>query len=237
MIKARRQRLHAPHCGPERPARRAGRDAGPGPARAGRIGRVTVPGRRSGLFSAAVLAVVTAVLAVLLPPGTASAAAGRAAGTRVGASATSAPAAVGASRLVPAVQGRGQALPCPVYAPGACVAAEAVPTLEIDAARMPSIARNVQSALDEGHPGILNRTTNDALIRSNRSAACQGFCGPGSPDEYPFASTLQGGAGARVAGVPLAEQRIQGGVLSRFYQKYGIGDGDPFRVVVTGLEP
>lgn len=109
-----------------------------------------------------------------------------------------------------------------------------LPTLEIDAARMPNIARNVQSALDEGHPGILNRTTDDALIGSNRAAACKGFCGPGSPDEYPFASTVQWGAGARVAGVPLSEQRIQGGVLSQFYRKNGIGDGDPFRVIVTG---
>jgi Deoxyribonuclease NucA/NucB len=109
--------------------------------------------------------------------------------------------------------------------------------LEIDAQRMPNIARNIQSALDEGHPGILNRTTNEDLINANRAAACRGFCGPGSPDEYPFASTYQGGAGARVEGVPLSEQRIQGGVLSRFYAKYGISEGDAFRVIVTGLEP
>jgi hypothetical protein len=101
---------------------------------------------------------------------------------------------------------------------------------------MPNIANNVQSALDEGHPGILTRTRDQDLIDANREAACHGFCGPGSPDEYPFASTHEGGAGARVQGVPLKEQRIQGGVLSRFYAKYGIGDGDRFRVIVTGLE-
>jgi len=44
---------------------------------------------------------------------------------------------------------------------------------------------------------------------------------------------MQGGAGARVEGVPLGEQRIQGGVLSSFYQKFGIGQGDPFQVVVN----
>jgi hypothetical protein len=90
--------------------------------------------------------------------------------------------------------------------------------------------------LDEGHPGILNRTTDDDLIKASRAAACRGFCGPESPDEYPFASTYQGGAGARVASVPLWEQRIQGGVMSRFYATHGIGDGDPFRVIVTGLK-
>lgn len=71
-------------------------------------------------------------------------------------------------------------------------------------------------------------------IESRRSLP--GLLWAGSPDEYPFASTLQGGAGARVAGVPLQEQRIQGRVLSRFYQKYGIGDGDQFGVAVTGLD-
>ena len=116
-------------------------------------------------------------------------------------------------------------------------AAEELPTLEIDAGRMPNIASNVQSALDEGQPGVLNRITDPGQIASNRAAATSGFSGPGSPDECPFASTAQGGAGARVAGVPLAEQRIQGGVLSQFYARNGIGDGDPFAVKVTGLEP
>lgn len=101
---------------------------------------------------------------------------------------------------------------------------------------MPNIARNVQSAIDEGQPDVLTRTTDNALIRANRAAACSGFCGPGSPDEYPFASTLEGGAGARVAGVPVQEQYIQGAMLRNFYAKYGIGDGGIFRVVVTGLE-
>jgi hypothetical protein len=91
--------------------------------------------------------------------------------------------------------------------------------------------------LDEGHPALLQRTTDDALIRSNRSTACAGFRGPGSPDEYPFASTLQGGGGARVAGVPIGEQRIQGGLMSSFYQKFGLQEGDWSRVIVTGLEP
>jgi hypothetical protein len=39
-----------------------------------------------------------------------------------------------------------------------------------------------------------------------------------------------------VVGVPLQEQYIQGAMLRNFYAKYGIGDGDIFRVAVTGLE-
>ncbi|MFC1466147.1 MAG: NucA/NucB deoxyribonuclease domain-containing protein [Candidatus Brachytrichaceae bacterium NZ_4S206] len=42
----------------------------------------------------------------------------------------------------------------------------------------------------------------------------KGYTGLGSPDEYPFASTYEGDAGAQVKGVPLQEQRIQGGKLA-----------------------
>jgi deoxyribonuclease NucA/NucB len=64
------------------------------------------------------------------------------------------------------------------------------------------------------------RAVSEDLINANRAAACEGLCGPGSPDEYPFAPTYEGGAGAGVAGVPLAEQRIQGGVISSFYANH-----------------
>jgi hypothetical protein len=67
--------------------------------------------------------------------------------------------------------------------------------VEIDASRMPTIARNIQSAVDERHPSVLNRTTDQDLISSNRAAATRGSEGPGSPDEYPFGSTYRGGAG------------------------------------------
>jgi hypothetical protein len=52
-----------------------------------------------------------------------------------------------------------------------------------------------------------------------------------SLDEYPFACSVQGGAGACVSAVPVAEQSYQGGVLSSFFQKYAIQVGDAFRVV------
>ena len=119
-------------------------------------------------------------------------------------------------------------------ATGAIVPPE-VPTLTISSSRMPNIAKNIQSALDSGYPSMLTRETDPAIISANRSAACSGFCGEGSPDEYPFASTMEGGTGAQVQGVPLSEQRIQGGVLSQFYQQNEIGQGDQFQVTVEGL--
>jgi RHS repeat-associated protein len=116
-------------------------------------------------------------------------------------------------------------------------AVEDLPTLEVDAQKMPNIARNIESALEEGQPDVLTRTMDPDLIAANRAAACAGFCGPESPDEYPFASTFEGGAGARIESVPLQEQFIQGALLNNFYAKYQIGHGDMFRVIVTGLKP
>ena len=51
-----------------------------------------------------------------------------------------------------------------------------------------------------------------------------------SLDEYPFACAAQGGCGSFVRAVPVGEQNYQGGVLSRFFQDYGVMPGDPFRV-------
>ncbi len=83
---------------------------------------------------------------------------------------------------------------------------------------------------------MLTRETIPEIIASNRYAACKGFCGSGSPDEYPFASTMEGGAGAQVMSVPLQEQRIQGGVISQFYQQNDVQRGDQFSVMVEGLD-
>ncbi len=80
-----------------------------------------------------------------------------------------------------------------------------------------------QAAGKPGRPGgqPLVRATG-ATVNRNRRAACgaarrqwnaEGY----SCEEYPFASTTAGGTGALIARVPLAEQRVQGGILSSFY--------------------
>jgi type II secretory pathway pseudopilin PulG len=76
------------------------------------------------LFSAAVLAVLAAVLAVVLPAGIASAATVTAAGNRVWAISPAAQDHVRADRLVSPGQHLGEPRSCPICAPGACVAAE-----------------------------------------------------------------------------------------------------------------
>jgi hypothetical protein len=113
-----------------------------------------------------------------------------------------------------------------------------LPVLIIDANIMPNIARNIQAAIeDENKPSVLNRNMDLGWIAANRVLACGRFQGTGSCDEYPFASSMQGGLGARVAGVPLQENRIQGGVISAFYAKHMLKHGDPYLVRVINLPP
>jgi hypothetical protein len=84
-----------------------------------------------------------------------------------------------------------------------------------------------------GAPTRLTRA-NAATRDANRRAALRGQSpAPAgqSLDEYPFACSAQGGCGSLVRRVPVGEQSYQGGVLSRFFQDYGIRPGDPFDVM------
>jgi hypothetical protein len=115
---------------------------------------------------------------------------------------------------------------------GYTMSGESLPILEYDLQKMPRSAAGIRQAQAAGAPSILTRTTDKQQIKNNRALATSGFSGSGSPDEYPFASTMEGGTGAHVTGVPLAEQRIQGGTLSSFYRQNGIGHGGRFIVIV-----
>ena len=72
-----------------------------------------------------------------------------------------------------------------------------------------------------------SRLTNKKMIDRKRRQALKDTpkANPGnSLDEYPFASTQQGGSGAKVAEVPVTEQNRQGGKMSSFYQNNNVGD-------------
>ena len=111
--------------------------------------------------------------------------------------------------------------------------AAGVPTVTFSRSRAPGLAQNFDDAVTNGAPTRLNRV--DAATRdANRRAALRGK--PSAPagqslDEYPFACSAQGGCGSFVRAVPVAEQSYQGGVLSRFFQDYGVRPGDAFDVV------
>lgn len=112
--------------------------------------------------------------------------------------------------------------------------------LVINAARMPYIARNISLAWGEGRNFMLHRDAPE-----NRSAKYDVTCGRksgfviklpglGSCDEYEFASTVEGGAGARVEEVPVREQNCQGATIKNaYYTKPGINVGEEFLVVIS----
>ncbi|WP_189544046.1 NucA/NucB deoxyribonuclease domain-containing protein [Streptomyces gelaticus] len=61
--------------------------------------------------------------------------------------------------------------------------------------------------------------------------------GPQSCDEYPFASTQEGGIGAQTMAVPFRpEQIIQRNDLGSFYRANKMGKGDPFLVTVINVK-
>lgn len=111
-----------------------------------------------------------------------------------------------------------------------------IPTLEVKRSDMPNIASNIDDAISKGAPSQLSRVTSRSQIRKNRRAALRGQTSAGSGkslDEYPFASTDQGGDGAFVRSVPAKEQSIQGGKMSQFYKKNNLKNGDSFNVKVV----
>ncbi|MFF3018209.1 NucA/NucB deoxyribonuclease domain-containing protein [Streptomyces sp. NPDC057939] len=128
-----------------------------------------------------------------------------------------------------------------------CVFPSTLPVLTT-MAQLPEIAANIRRVQDGGphHYGdrrrgsALTRTTDTALERANRNAACPTSrtrpTGK-SCDEYPFARTNQGASKSDRkdwgwAWVPVSEQNQQGGFLSAFYQGQRVLNGDAFWVDV-----
>jgi len=115
--------------------------------------------------------------------------------------------------------------------------AVALPVLEFDSNDFSQKTKNMRKGMPPGQDSMkLTRQPSRSAIRKNRRAALKGKSkgGPGtSLDEFPFASTKQGGAGASVAPIDTQEQCAQGGKMSAFYQKHNIKDGDSFIVRIT----
>lgn len=108
------------------------------------------------------------------------------------------------------------------------------PTIEYSRTKFPFIAENIYQAQKSGAPKVLTKISGKQASE-NRKNSLRGI--PASPkgmsrDEYPFASSKEGGKGARVMDVPISEQHSQGGTMRAFYNKNNIKDGDKFRVRV-----
>jgi hypothetical protein len=107
------------------------------------------------------------------------------------------------------------------------------PVVVFDQTRGPGLKVTFDKAIAQGKSAEVRRLRSKPLIRRNRREALRGQkAAPAgqSLDEFPFASTHEGGAGSAVNPVLEAEQDYQGGVLSNFYKEHNIRDGDRFKV-------
>ncbi|XP_028406390.1 uncharacterized protein LOC114528866 isoform X2 [Dendronephthya gigantea] len=112
---------------------------------------------------------------------------------------------------------------------------DACPRITFPCSLIPNVCKNMQNAISKGRPTTLNRITDRTKMEQNRrNSGCPRL--PKVPgqncDEYPFASSRQGGAGAEIMNVPSIENSCQGGLLAAFYRTQKIGNGDCYRVAL-----
>ena len=114
-------------------------------------------------------------------------------------------------------------------------AAGKIPTLTIDGSKYPDLAENISNAQAAGHPDVL---TYGGDINANRAAAMQNVpkISGLSRDEYPFASSMEGGADSWVGHIPVPQQNAQGALLKNFYQANELQSGDQYRVITTNVK-
>ncbi|MFD4356789.1 NucA/NucB deoxyribonuclease domain-containing protein [Nocardia sp. NPDC058518] len=126
-----------------------------------------------------------------------------------------------------------------------CVNPDFTPTVSFPASTFPTISPHIRRSqallpLQGTKNNPLNRGRS-ANIDTNRNAACstakKRAMGPPPPsmvepqcDEYPFASSIQGGTGSQIAWVPGAENSSQGRTISRFFRENRVVVGDKFIV-------
>ena len=107
-----------------------------------------------------------------------------------------------------------------------------LPVVVIDHNTHDELADNIWQAQAAGHPRVLTYVGDRAAAKLNRAAAIAGIPRLDSRDEYPFASTRQGGRRAWIGHIPGRQNSAQGGILSSFYKRYSPA-GKPFRFRVA----
>ena len=114
------------------------------------------------------------------------------------------------------------------------------PTFKVSRKQYPNHARMLENAKNKGHSltnltrgsgtraAQKNRYESQKAIRKQQGGPPTGF----DYDEFPYASTKQGGAGAHVEPVPSAENQAAGRDLGQFYREYNIHEDDLFDVEI-----
>ncbi|WP_007509135.1 MULTISPECIES: NucA/NucB deoxyribonuclease domain-containing protein [Pseudofrankia] len=122
-----------------------------------------------------------------------------------------------------------------------CIHDEFVPTYVLHRSAYPNVWLGDLDAIVAGKPTTLHRLIDGKdpsgrTRQSNRNAACAGFVASGpldTCDEYPYASTLEGGAGGHTWHVPSTENSLHGSQdLGKFYTDNRLFNGEAFHVVL-----
>ncbi|MEW2634835.1 NucA/NucB deoxyribonuclease domain-containing protein [Streptomyces sp. NPDC048389] len=100
------------------------------------------------------------------------------------------------------------------------------------------MAATQQRAVQAGAPAILTRRTGEPNHRRNRRHAQahaprpRQFASNATWEEYPFASSYEGGAGATLTLAPGTINSSHGNSLKEFYRQNKLKDGDKYVVRV-----
>jgi RHS repeat-associated protein len=100
----------------------------------------------------------------------------------------------------------------------------------------PNIYKHTLNSFRLGKPEVLHYDSDKSNQAERRKESLKNYPSRASEglqaDEYPYASTIEGGAGANVAYVPASENRSQGGSLGGFGGLYRtLKSGDAFLVL------
>lgn len=109
---------------------------------------------------------------------------------------------------------------------------KSLPMMEYDFLKLKLTSQNIWQAQMTGWCRILtyDYVAEKNALRRNRSAKRYASITKagvvykpefGWRDEYPFASTIENNGSVFIGHAPAEEQRIQGGMISDFYKKYG----------------
>ena len=105
----------------------------------------------------------------------------------------------------------------------------------VEESKTPNIYKNTLNAFRKGKSEVLHYDPDKKRQGERRKEALKGIpkaVKGMSLDEYPYASTYEGGAGAEVMSVPVREQSVQGAELGGFGGVYKtLKDGDAFLVI------
>ncbi|WP_265594876.1 NucA/NucB deoxyribonuclease domain-containing protein [Haloferula sp. BvORR071] len=109
-----------------------------------------------------------------------------------------------------------------------------LPEVHFSLSGLPELASNILHALQAGHPAVLTYLGNRRAKRANRRAATYGVPSIAgfSRDEYPFASSREGGKGAWVGHVPVWQQDLQAKLIGALVSKHKLKPGHRYRVVI-----